>query len=225
MKFLFELLPILVFFGAYQVWGIEVATLAAIVASVAQILWLKWRKLAVTTMQWFALGLIVVFGGLTLVLHDPWFIKMKPSVLNTGFALALLTAWYGWKRNLIRALMGSQVHLEASGWHKLMLAWAAFFLGMAALNVWVATAFSEEVWVNFKLFGFLGLFLVFAVAQGVWVSRHGEMIEEGAPGATGEGHPADAWERGTRSAEESQTAAPALTPAVERLEGGDVRRG
>jgi len=225
VKFLFELFPILVFFGVYQVWGIEVATLAAIVASVAQILWLKWRKLAVATMQWFALGLIVVFGGLTLALHDPWFIKMKPSVLNTGFALALLVAWYGWKRNLIRTLMGSQVVLEASDWHKLMLAWVAFFLGMAALNVWVATTFSEEVWVNFKLFGFLGLFLVFAVAQGVWVSRHGEMIEEGSLNSTSEGHLAEARESDARSAKEPQGAAPARTAAVEGLEGGRGRRG
>jgi intracellular septation protein len=225
VKFLFELFPILVFFGVYQVWGIEAATLAAIFASVAQILWLRWRKLAVTTMQWFSLGLIAVFGGLTLVLHDPWFIKMKPSVLNTGFALALLIAWYGWKRNLIRALMGSQVRLEGSDWHKLMLAWAAFFLSMAALNVWIASAFSEEVWVNFKLFGFLGLFLVFAVAQGVWISRRDEMIEEGALHSSNEGHPANAKARETRGGEESHRAAPARAPAGERLEGGHGRRG
>lgn len=191
MKFLVEFLPIIVFFAAYQAAGIEVATAAAILASAAQILWLKWRRMQVTPMQWCALGLIVVFGGLTLVLHDPWFIKMKPSVLNTGFALALLVAWYGWKRNLIRSLMGAQVHLEDGDWHRLMLGWVTFFLAMAALNVWVATQFSEEIWVNFKLFGFLGLFLVFALAQGVWIARHGTVLEDGnqpaAPGMQNSG--------------------------------------
>jgi len=183
LKLLVEFLPILVFFAAYQVWGIEEATLAAIIASIAQILWLKWRRLAVTTMQWFALGLIVVFGGLTLVLHDPWFIKMKPTVLNAGFALGLLAAWYGWKRNLLQILMGSQVQLAASDWHRLLLAWTGFFAAMAVLNLWVALRFSEEIWVQFKLFGFLGLFFVFAVAQGLWISRRGIVLESvGDPG-------------------------------------------
>lgn len=165
-------------FAAYQVWGIETATAVAIVASIAQILWLKLRKEAVSGMQWFSLGIIVVFGGLTLWLHDPWFIKLKPTVLNLAFALVLLIAQIGFRKNLIRSIMGAQVRMADTRWNQLLWAWSGFFVAMAALNLWVANQFSEAIWVQFKLFGFLGLFFVFAMAQGFWISRHGEMIED-----------------------------------------------
>jgi len=178
VKFLFEFFPIVLFFAAYQVWGIETATAVAIVASIAQILWLKLRKEAVSGMQWFSLGIIVVFGGLTLWLHDPWFIKLKPTVLNLAFALVLLIAQIGFRKNLIRSIMGAQVRMADTRWNQLLWAWSGFFVAMAALNLWVANQFSEAIWVQFKLFGFLGLFFVFAMAQGFWISRHGEMIED-----------------------------------------------
>jgi intracellular septation protein len=179
VKLLFEFLPIVLFFAAYQIWGIETATAVAIVASILQIALLKLRRLPVSGMQWFSLGIIVVFGGLTLWLHDPWFIKLKPTVLNLGFALVLLIAQLGFRKNLIQSLMGEQVRMESQRWNQLLWAWSGFFVVMAAVNWWVATRFSEAIWVQFKLFGFLGLFFLFAIAQGLWISRHGSMIEEG----------------------------------------------
>ena len=178
MKFIFELLPIVLFFASYQIWGIETATAVAIVASILQILLLKFRKLSVSGMQWFSLGIIVVFGGLTLWLHDPWFIKLKPTILNLGFALALVIAHLGFRKNLIQSIMGAQVRMDDSRWRQLLWAWSMFFVAMAALNMWVATNFSEATWVQFKLFGFLGLFFAFALAQGFWISRHGTMIDD-----------------------------------------------
>ena len=179
MKFLFEFLPIVLFFAAYQLWGIETATGVAIVASILQIAWLKLRGLVVSGMQWFSLGIIVVFGGLTLWLHDPWFIKLKPTVLNIGFALVLLVAQLGFRKNLLQSLMGAQVRMDPKRWNQLLWAWSGFFVLMAGANWWVASHFSEAIWVQFKLFGFLGLFFVFALAQGFWISRHAEMIEDG----------------------------------------------
>ena len=122
MKFLFEFLPIVLFFAAYQLWGIETATGVAIVASILQIAWLKLRRLAVSGMQWFSLGIIVVFGGLTLWLHDPWFIKLKPTVLNIGFALVLLVAQLGFRKNLLQSVMGAQVRMDQKRWNQLL--WA-----------------------------------------------------------------------------------------------------
>jgi len=178
VKLLFELFPIVLFFASYQIWGIEIATAVAIVASIVQIVWLKFRKLNVSGMQWFSLAIIVVFGGLTLWLHDPWFIKLKPTILNLGFALVLVIAHLGFRRNFIQSIMGAQVRMDEARWRQLLWAWSAFFVFMAGLNIWVATNFSEATWVQFKLFGFLGLFFAFALAQGFWISRHATMIEE-----------------------------------------------
>ena len=111
MKLLFDLLPVLLFFGAYKVAGIFAATAVAIVAGVGQIAWLKLRGRRVDNMQWASLGIIVVFGGMTLWLKDPTFIKLKPTVLYGLFAIGLLVARLAFGRNLIRSMMGAQVKL------------------------------------------------------------------------------------------------------------------
>jgi intracellular septation protein len=172
VRILFDLFPVILFFIAYKVVDIFAATLVAIVASIAQIAWLKLRGRKVDNMQWASLAIIVVFGGMTLFLHDETFIKWKPTVLYGLFALALLGGRYLAGRNLIRSMMGAQVRLPDPVWERLNLAWAAFFVLLGVLNIWIAYNFSTEVWVNFKLFGSLGLTVLFVIGQAFWFSRH-----------------------------------------------------
>lgn len=178
MRMLFDLFPVILFFVAYKLGDIYLATGVAIVASVAQIGWLKLRRQPVDNMQWVSLAIIVVFGGMTLLLHDETFIKWKPTVLYGLFAVALLVSRHAFGRNLIEAMMGKQVKLPAPIWDRLNLAWILFFAGLGVLNIVIAYRFSTDAWVNFKLFGSLGLTVLFVIGQALWFSRH--VIEEDA---------------------------------------------
>lgn len=196
MKFLFDLFPVILFFAAYQLGGahpataqtildaigvhlhtgakpgVFLATLVAIAATLLQVgwMWLKHRK--VDAMLWLSFGLIVVFGGATLFLQDETFIKWKPTVLYWLFALALGLAPVLFERNLIRLLMEKQVCLPDAVWQRLNLGWAGFFAFLGLANLYVAFEFSTDTWVNFKMFGTLGLMLVFIVGQGFYLTRH-----------------------------------------------------
>ena len=172
MKFLFDLLPVILFFVAFKISGIFAATAVAIAASVLQIGWLKLRGKTVDNVQWASLAIIVVFGGMTLWLKDPTFIKLKPTVLYGLFAVGLAVSRLAFGRNLIRSMMGKQIRLPDPVWDRLNLAWIVFFTALAALNVVIAYNFSEEIWVNFKLFGSLGLTVLFVIGQALWFSRH-----------------------------------------------------
>ncbi|WP_455280754.1 septation protein A [Cupriavidus necator] len=172
MKFLFDLFPVILFFVAFKLADIYTATAVAIAATFVQIGWVWFRHRKVEPMQWVSLLIIAVFGGATLVLHNETFIKWKPTVLYWMFAAALLGSVIGWRKNLIRAMMEKQVSLPELVWARLNLAWAGFFGAMGVLNLYVAYQFSTDIWVNFKLFGSMGLMLVFIVAQSVWLSRH-----------------------------------------------------
>lgn len=172
MKLLFDLFPIIVFFVAYKFAGIYAATAVAIVATFAQIGWVWFRHGKVDTMLWVSLVLIVVFGGATLVLQDPTFIKWKPTILYWLFGVTLLGSQLLFKKNLIAAMMQGQLKLPDAVWLRLNLSWAGFFALMGALNLYVAYHFSEADWVNFKLFGVMGLMLAFIVAQGFLLSKY-----------------------------------------------------
>lgn len=172
MKLLFDLFPVLLFFVAFKFADIYVATATAIIASVLQIAWLHWRGRRIEPMQWASLVIIVVFGGMTLLFRDETFIKWKPTVLYWAFALAFVLARYALSRNLIESMMGRQVRLPAAIWDRLNLAWVVFFIATGALNLLVAYRFPTEVWVNFKVFGTLGLTLAFVVAQAIYLGRH-----------------------------------------------------
>jgi intracellular septation protein len=173
MKFLFDLFPVILFFAAFQVWDIYVATGVAIAATFAQIGWLALRRKKIDPMLWASLAIIVVFGGLTLMLRDKTFIQWKPTVLYWLFAAVLAGAALT-GRNLIKAMMSKQIALPEPVWAKLNWSWVGFFAFMGAANLFVAYSFSESAWVNFKLFGGLGLMLVFVLAQGVVLSRYAE---------------------------------------------------
>ena len=177
MKFLFDLFPVILFFAAYKFADIYVATSVAIAATFVQIGWVHFRHGKVDKMLWVSLGLITVFGGMTLLLHDPTFIKWKPTVLYWLFATVLLFSALVLKKNIIRAMLEQQVTLPEPVWTRLNLAWTGFFAVMGALNLYVAFNFSEADWVNFKLFGGMGLMFAFIVAQGLMLAKYVEEKE------------------------------------------------
>lgn len=171
MKLLADLFPVILFFVAYQIFDIYVATLVAIVAAVVQVAYQQLRHGHVESMHWVTLGLLVVFGGLTLALRDPTFIKWKPTVVNWLFAVAFLASQQFMERGFLRRMMDHAVTLPDHAWARLNIAWVAFFFAMGVLNLYIAYSYSEAVWVNFKLFGFIGLTLVFLLAQGYYLAR------------------------------------------------------
>lgn len=181
MKLLIDFFPIILFFVAFKVWGIYTATAVAIVATVAQIAYLRLKTGKIEPMQWMSLGVIVLFGGATLLAHDDNFIKWKPTVLYWLMGGALLIGQLVFKKNLLRSVMGAQLQLPDAIWLKLNWAWTAFFATMGALNIWVAYNFDTDTWVNFKLFGGMGLMLVFVIAQALYLSRY--LKEDGAEAA------------------------------------------
>ncbi|NNJ90435.1 MAG: septation protein A [Gammaproteobacteria bacterium] len=172
MKFLTDFFPILLFFIAYQAYDIYVATAVAIGASATQVAYFQIRHKKVEKMQWITLGLLVFFGGLTLLLRDPDFIKWKPTVVNWLFAIAFLGSQFIGKKSLLQRMMDQAVTLPEEIWMRLNYIWVSFFIGIGLLNLYVAFNFSEEAWVNFKLFGMLGVTFVFIIAQGFYIARH-----------------------------------------------------
>lgn len=178
MKFLFDIFPVIVFFAAFKLYDIYVATAVAIAATAVQVAWSWLRHRKVDNMLWISMAIIAVFGGLTLLLQDETFIKWKPTVLYWLFAGVLLGAELVFGRNLIRAMMQRQVTLPDAVWKKLNLSWIGFFTLMGALNIYVAYSFSTDVWVNFKLFGGIGLLVAFAFGQALMLSRHIEEPEK-----------------------------------------------
>ncbi|MBU3549077.1 septation protein A [Polynucleobacter sp. P1-05-14] len=182
MKFLFDLFPIILFFVAFKLGDIYTATIVAMVATIGQILWVYYRHRKIDAMQWISLVMIVVFGSLTIFLHDKTFIQLKPTALYWLFSGALFISAQFFQKNWIQVLMGKQVTLKAASahsvWRSLNVAWAIFFFFMGALNLYVAFEYPEETWVNFKLFGSTGLLLIFVILQGVWLSKHMEHPSE-----------------------------------------------
>jgi intracellular septation protein len=178
MKFLFDLFPVILFFITFKIYGIYAATAVAIAATFVQIGWVWFRHGKVDKMLWVSLVLIVVFGSATLILQDETFIKWKPSVLYWLFAAALLLAHAIFKKNLIRAMMKEQITLPESMWTRLNASWAAFFALMGAANLYVAFNYSTETWVNFKLFGFMGLMLAFVLLQGLMLGKYMESNDD-----------------------------------------------
>lgn len=175
MKFFTDLFPVVLFFATYWLSrDMFIATGVAIAATTLLVGWTWLRHRKVDTMQWVSLGLIVVLGGATLLLHDKHFIMWKPTVLYWVMGAGLLISDFLGKNGL-KLMMGQQLQLPTPVWRKLTWAWVGFFAFMGALNLFVAYRFSEDVWVNFKLFGGLGLMLAFVIAQSLFLSKY---IEE-----------------------------------------------
>lgn len=174
MQILFDLLPIVLFFIAYKWGGIYVATGVAIATTFLQIAYMWFKHRRVDKMLWVSLGIVVVFGGATLLFHDETFIKWKPTVLYGILGTSFLVSDFLFNKNLVRLMMEKHITLPLALWRKLSWAWSLFFLALGVLNIYVASHFSTDIWVNFKLFGTTGLMLAFLVAQGVVLSKYAE---------------------------------------------------
>ena len=171
MKLLIDFFPILLFFGAYKLHDIYVATAVLMAATVLQMVLIYAIDRKLQLMHKVTLLLILVFGALTLALHDDRFIMWKPTVLYAAMGLALALALWIWRKNFLQILLGSQLELPDGVWLRLNLAWIVYAFFMAALNGYVAAFYSQEAWVNFKLWGYV-FPLVFIVGQGVYIARH-----------------------------------------------------
>jgi|KBSMisStaDraftv2_1062788.scaffolds.fasta_scaffold01216_8 intracellular septation protein len=176
MQLLADYFPLLLFFIAFKWQGIYFATAVAMIASVAQIAWFKWKG-KLSAIHWMSFAIIAVFGGATLWLKDDVFIRWKPSVLYGLFAAILVVGKLAFRRDLIGALL-KDITLPPAVWSRVTWSWAAFLLSMAVLNWYVAFHFPLETWVNFKVWGGIGLFLAFALAQGLMLARHMEQPQQ-----------------------------------------------
>ncbi len=172
MKFLFDLFPVILFFLAFKLYDIFIATAVAIAAAIAQIGWLWLRRRQIDKMMWVNLAIIVIFGGATLISQNETFIKWKPTVLYWLIAVVLLGAHVIFKKNLIQAMLEKQMTLPSLVWSKLNLSWAGFFLIMGCINLYVAFSFPLDTWVSFKLFGATGLMLIFVIGQVMLLGKY-----------------------------------------------------
>jgi intracellular septation protein len=172
MKFLFYLFPVILFFVAFKIYDIFVATAVAMAAAIVQIGWLWFRHRQVDKMMWANLAIIVIFGGATLVSQNETFIKWKPTVLYWLIATVLLISSLFFRKNLIQAMLEKQMILPSIIWHKLNLSWVGFFLSMGCINLYVAFSFPVDTWVTFKLFGATGLMLIFVILQVMMLGKY-----------------------------------------------------
>lgn len=201
MKFLFDFFPVILFFSVFK-WAeshietaqslmaqymssfvsggvvtadqapILLATTAMIIASVGQIIYLYLRGKKIDPPLWISLIILGVFGGASIYFHNDTFIKWKPTVLYWFFGAAIWTSQTFFKKNLIRTMMQDGITLPDDVWHRLGLAWTAFFATMGVINLYVAFNFSTSTWATFKLFGGMGLMFVFIIAQAMFLSKY-----------------------------------------------------
>ncbi|MFQ5519224.1 MAG: septation protein A [Mariprofundus sp.] len=179
MKFLFDFFPVLLFFIAYKMYDIYVATAVLIIACFVQTAghWAIHRKLEKSHV--ITLVLVSLFGGATLLLQDEMFIKWKPSVINWIFGAAFIGSQFIGEKNIIQRMLGAQLELPKIIWRNLNNAWALFFIALGFLNLYVVYNFDTDTWVDFKMFGLMGLTLVFMLLQGLYLARHIKEIPAG----------------------------------------------
>ncbi len=172
MKIFLDYLPIILFVAAYYLRDIYFATVVLIIALFAQVALLWGMTRRVPRMQLVAALLALVLGGITLALHDPLFIKIKPTILYGLFAVVLFGSQFIGGKPLIQRLLSANLQLPDPVWRRVNLMWVAFFVFCGVLNLYVAYSYSEATWVNFKLFGMLGLTFAFVLVQGLYLSRY-----------------------------------------------------
>mgnify|MGYP002783899846 CR=1 FL=1 len=187
MQALYDLLPVLAFFVAYKFADIYVATGVLLVATVLQLGWQWLRTRTVSRMALISAGLVLVFGGATLVVHDELFIMWKPTVLYVAFALALAFSQAFTPKPIVQRLLGEQIPADDRTWRQANGAWAAFFLLLAGANYAFVHGFThsapgsvdqkwwESAWATWKL-ATIGVVFVFALAQAFWLTRRAEAL-------------------------------------------------
>jgi intracellular septation protein len=204
MKFFFDFFPIVLFFIAYKFFGdlppqlieaanalpfvsidnnepkdaIYFATVVIIISTIFQNIghWFTYKKLE--KMHLISLGILLIFGSMTLGFKDPLFIKWKVSIFNWVFAAVIIGSMYIGEKPLIERMMSHAIEVPQVIWKRINISWGVFFALVGLVNIYVAYTYSEETWVNFKLFGMLGLTLVFMIAQGIYLAKHATPVEE-----------------------------------------------
>lgn len=201
MKLLIDFLPIVIFFVVYKLspelisalepilsadsiallnntQPIILATAVLIPATVLQILYTRWKTGNVEKMHLVTLALVVLMGGATVILQNKEFIMWKPTVVNWLFAAAFLGSQWFMEKSFLQRMMEQAVEMPDSTWKKLNYAWVIFFIVSGIINLLVAYNFSEDTWVNFKLFGMLGLTIVFIIGQSLFLYRYMDQKEQ-----------------------------------------------
>ncbi|MFQ1048513.1 septation protein A [Avibacterium paragallinarum] len=172
MKQLLEFIPLLVFFIVYKLVGIREAAIALIIATLIQLILLKLKYGKIEKQQLIMGSAVVFFGALSAYFNELEFLKWKVTVVYALFALALIISQVIFKKPLIQQLLGKEIQLPDTVWNKLNLGWAGFFLFCMILNIIISQYFSDDLWVDFKTFGIIGLSLIATVATGVYIYRY-----------------------------------------------------
>ncbi|MFU2076793.1 septation protein A [Avibacterium endocarditidis] len=172
MKQILEFIPLLVFFAVYKLVGIREAAIALIIATIIQLVVLKLKYGKIEKQQLIMGSAVVFFGALSAYFNELEFLKWKVTVVYALFALALIISQVIFKKPLIQQLLGKEIQLPDAVWNKLNLGWAGFFLFCMILNIIISQYFSDDLWVDFKTFGIIGLSLVATVATGVYIYRY-----------------------------------------------------
>ncbi|MFZ7129405.1 septation protein A [Avibacterium avium] len=172
MKQILEFIPLLVFFAVYKLVGIREAAIALIIATIIQLVVLKLKYGKIEKQQLIMGSAVVFFGALSAYFNELEFLKWKVTVVYALFALALIISQVIFKKPLIQQLLGKEIQLPDTVWNKLNLGWAGFFLFCMILNIIISQYFSDDLWVDFKTFGIIGLSLVATVATGVYIYRY-----------------------------------------------------
>ncbi|HEX5311612.1 septation protein A [Aquabacterium sp.] len=201
MKFLLDLLPVFLFFVSFK-WAeghkapvadwmtqhlgflvsggvvgvteapVLLASTVVVLGTLLQIIIMKSMRKHIDKMLWASLAVVVILGGLTLWFHSETFIKWKPTIVYWMMGGGLLIGEVFMKRDVLSQMMGGQIEVPEAVWRRLTWAWVTFFLAMGVLNLYVAFNFSTDTWVTFKMWGTMALLLVFALLQGLYLSRH-----------------------------------------------------
>jgi len=178
MKIFFDLLPVILFFVAYKLFDIYVATGVIIIACILQLIVVRLITKRVEKMYIWTCLAVVLLGGLTLWLRDPVFIKWKPSIVNWGLGLAFLISQCVGEKPLVQRMLDKALEMPDAKWKILNFAWVLFFVMCGVLNIVIAYRWSESSWVNFKLFGLTGLSFAFIIGQMLVLRAHIKEPEE-----------------------------------------------
>jgi intracellular septation protein len=182
-KFCYDFLPLIIFFGFYKFSNspnpLIIATICMMIATFVALIFSYILTKTIPTVALVSGILLGVFGGLTILLKDEIFIKMKPTIVNLIFAAILFYGYFS-KKPLISYIMGDQIKMSLQAWLVLSLRWAFFFLSLAVLNEVIWRFFSTDFWVKFKVFGMMPLSLIFTVSQLPFIIKQMKDFEKSA---------------------------------------------
>lgn len=172
MKQFFEFIPLVIFFIIYKMVDIYAATGSLIVTTGLLLAYSYFKQGKVEKVQLITFLIVLVFGSLTLMLQDDTFIKWKVTVVYALFSIALIVSRYAFQKNLIKQMLAKEIKLPEPVWNNLNIAWALFFILLSVINLYIAFNFSQQVWVNFKVFGLLVVTLMFTILSGVYIYKY-----------------------------------------------------